>query len=159
MSAPASSAPPAVLATDSPGSAPCAGCGAALHPSTHPASAGSAVDYRDALCGFYLDSVHRLPSGDSCRACKRTLPVRELGADLGAYVDLDESPVPCIVTRRQMRLGDVVRTWGIAPFGYGQVIVLGEDGILVRWVDPTDGDGDKLYPRSGRGHFLRIDSL
>lgn len=49
--------PPAVLAADVPGSVPCAGCGAALNPES--SIPFSAVDYRDALCGFYPDSVHR----------------------------------------------------------------------------------------------------
>lgn len=43
---------PVVLASSVPGSVPCSGCGAALR-------GVRAVDYRDALCGRFLDSVHR----------------------------------------------------------------------------------------------------
>lgn len=54
--------PPAVLASAVPGSTPCSGCGAALAPT------GSAVDYRDALCGRFSDSQHRIAPLDRIEA-------------------------------------------------------------------------------------------
>lgn len=62
LPSPTSPAPPAVLAADVAGSIPCSGCGAALKSIRYAASDfGSSVDYRDALCGMYPDSIHRLP--------------------------------------------------------------------------------------------------
>lgn len=102
-----------------------------------------------------------------CRACKleRVAP-RNPDVDLQAYVDAtkDEVPngdrafVPCIVTQRQLNLHDVVRTWGVPPFGFGLVVAKSDEAVTVRWRDPVEGDGETTYPQEKyAGHFLRIE--
>lgn len=106
----------------------------------------------------------------TCPACKlaRTEP-RNAAVDLKRYIERAATEpnteaagmVPCVVTARQLQLHDVVRTWGVAPFGFGVVIDKTEHQVVVRWEDPVDGADSTVYPieRGARsGHFLRIEA-